>query len=132
MEATINIGSNSNDLSYDYQWTASPDPTAANGPTLNNPTTPVTQVTVFTTTQFTLSAYESGVLVGSDVIVVTVIDKPLAAVAADVTICEGDNVQIGSASVLVILISGLQVLLDFHLRLLIQLYHQVQLQPTRL
>ena len=99
VEATINIGSNSNDLSYDYQWTASPDPTAANGPTLNNPTTPVTQVTVFTTTQFTLSAYESGVLVGSDVIVVTVIDKPLAAVAADVTICEGDNVQIGSASV---------------------------------
>ena len=98
-EATFNIGSNSNNLSYDYQWTASPDPTAANGPTLNSPTTPVTEVTVFTTTQFTLSAYESGVLVGSDIIVVTVIDQPLATVASDTTICEGESVQIGSASV---------------------------------
>ena len=98
-EATINIGSNSNDLSYDYVWTASPDPTASNGPTLNSPTTPLTEVTVFTTTQFTLSAYDSGVLVGSDIIVVTVIDKPVAAVAADVTICEGDSVQIGAATV---------------------------------
>jgi hypothetical protein len=98
-EATINIGSNSNDLSYDYVWTASPDPTASNGPTLNNSITPLTEVTVFTTTQFTLSAYDAGVLVGSDVIVVTVIDKPVAAVAADVTICEGDSVQIGAATV---------------------------------
>ena len=98
-EATINIGSNSNNLSYDYQWTASPDPTAANGPTLNSPTTPVSEVTVFTTTQFTLSAYDSGVLVGSDIIVVTVIDKPVATVATDVTICEGDSIEIGSASV---------------------------------
>ena len=98
-EATINIGSNSNNLSYDYQWTASPDPTAANGPTLNSPTTPVTEVTVFTTTQFTLSAYDSGVLVGSDVIVVSVIDKPLATVTADATICEGDDIQIGAVAV---------------------------------
>ena len=98
-EATINIGSNSNNLSYDYQWTASPDPTAANGPTLNSPTTPVSEVTVFTTTQFTLSAYDSGVLVGSDIIVVTVIDKPVATVATDVTICEGESIEIGSASV---------------------------------
>ena len=34
-EATINIGSNSNNLSYDYQWTASQGATA-NGPTLNS------------------------------------------------------------------------------------------------
>jgi hypothetical protein len=99
-EATIDIGSNSNDLSYDYVWTSSPDTTASNGPTLNNPTQSVTEVTVFTTTQFTLSAYDGdGVLVGSDDILITVIDKPVAAVVADSSICEGETIPIGAATV---------------------------------
>ena len=97
---TINIGSASNDLNYDYQWTSLPQPGATGGPVFGDPNSPQTAVTVYTTTLFTLKAYDNnGVEVGSDQVQVDVSGLPEAIVTNPQTICQGESIDLGDSPV---------------------------------
>ena len=97
---TINIGSASNDLNYDYQWTSQPQPGATGGPVFGDPNSPQTAVTVYTTTLFTLKAYDNnGVEVGSDQVQVDVSGLPEAIVINPQTICQGESIDLGDSPV---------------------------------
>ena len=97
---TINIGSASNDLNYDYKWTSQPQPGATGGPVFGDPNSPQTAVTVYTTTLFTLKAYDNnGVEVGSDQVQVDVSGLPEAIVTNPQTICQGESIDLGDSPV---------------------------------
>lgn len=96
------LGSNSANPSYNYQWTSSPAVGTADGPSIDNPGQAYTRTVPQVTTLFTLTvtATISGVnVVETDVILITVVDNPVASVIADTEICLGESIAIGATAV---------------------------------
>ena len=96
------LGSNSANPSYNYQWTSSPAVGTADGPSIDNPGQAYTRAVPQVTTLFTLTvtATISGVnVVETDVILITVVDNPVASVIADTEICLGESIAIGATAV---------------------------------